>query len=62
MSDLNDVQENAKLNSETRNTGKAEPPHGTTEYVAEAEISKNGVGSPKKSPKRVRLERGTITK
>ena len=32
MSDLNDVQENAKLNSETRNTGKAEPPHGTTEY------------------------------
>lgn len=52
MSDLNDVQENAKLNSETRNTGKAEPPHGTTEYVAEAEISKNGVGSPKKEPKK----------
>nr|CAI6424578.1 AAC_HP1_G0008600.mRNA.1.CDS.1 [Saccharomyces cerevisiae] len=62
MSDLNGVQENAKLNSETRNTGKAEPPHGTTEYVAEAEISKNGVGSPKKSPKKGKVGKGDNNK
>lgn len=55
MSDLNDVQENAKLKMESQSTGEAEPFHGTTEYVEKPEISKEGVGSPKKSPKKGKL-------